>query len=121
MAEHKIGDAVFVFDINHRVYAERKPGARFSGGGPIYRKHFRPYVIVGEEGRSWLYAENTDARYTMKIGKLKARDVLLTVQHVEDRCWENSYRHRVLDAVAKCDVDALRAVAKLVGWKPPHD
>jgi len=45
----KVGDTVWVFDINRRVYDGNGLGAKI-----IYREHFRPVHIIGETSRSWI-------------------------------------------------------------------
>ena len=41
-----VGSTVWVFDVNRRVYRERKPGETYAGGGPIWREHWAPRKIV---------------------------------------------------------------------------
>lgn len=43
----KIGDTLWCFDTNRRVYTE-------PGGRAVYREHFVPSLIVGETKISWL-------------------------------------------------------------------
>ena len=104
----KIGDTVYQFDANHRVY---ESGASMSG--PIYSKHFRPYVIVGIEKRSWLIAL-PGANWTKKVSKGK----VVTAQQMEDQCWHEDHRMRVVRLVQRADVATLQAIARLVCYDP---
>lgn len=108
-----IGAAVYVFDENRRVYAKG------SIGGPIYREHFRPQFIVGEEKRSWLVSAHPDGKYPQKVGKVTAEKSLLTSAQVEDQCWLNSNRYRLARRVEMCaDVGTLKAIAATLGYNP---
>ena len=116
MTKPQIGDTVYIFDINHRIY-ERDENGR-SKGGPIYREHFRPYVIRGEEKRSWIVCA-PNSNFTRKIVKTAFK----TEAEVDDDCWQNDHRVHVANMVLYCrDTEKLRAVAKVMGYatkKPP--
>jgi hypothetical protein len=112
----KIGDVVYSFDLNHRVYA-KDPGSQFSSNGPIYREHFRQKYIVGEEGRSWLVSSTPDGKYPSKVSKSKA--IFLTAAQVDADCWVDAHRHKVCDVLRSCtDADMIKTVAALIGYKP---
>jgi hypothetical protein len=112
----QVGDVVYRFDRNHRVYAKAE-GARFASSGPIYREHFRPAYIVGEEGRSWLVSSTPDGSHPRKIGKAKA--AFLTAEQVDADCWVNGNRHHVCALLQRCtDADTIKAVAALLGYSP---
>jgi hypothetical protein len=114
----QIGDTVYLFDENRRVYARN--GAGRSSGGPIYREHFLPYLIVGEEKRSWILDKEGrvggGAPWPGKTSKTK----VMTEEEVEAACWRNDHRMAVSDAVRRCeDTEVLKQVAALVGYVPP--
>jgi hypothetical protein len=112
----QVGDVVYSFDPNRRVYP-KQDGSRFSGSGPIYREHFRPLHIVGEKGRSWLISSTPDGKYPSKVGKTKAS--FLTAEQVDADCWINSHRHNICNLLQNCsNADTLKAVATLLGYQP---
>ncbi len=109
----KVGDTIWVFDINHRVYEKPLEGRLWASGGPIYRSHFVEHKIEGETSRSWI------ARYGTKYSKKeRPHGVFITLEEVEDNCWLNGHRHKVASLVGNCqDAAIIRAIAELVGYK----
>ncbi|MBX9604649.1 MAG: hypothetical protein K2Y51_00390 [Gammaproteobacteria bacterium] len=118
--ELKIGDTVYFFDVNYRVYPPKKPGDMFYSGPPIYRKHWREREIVGETSRSWVVGP-----LTTKIPKKgpPPRGWLYSPEDVERNVWINDHRRNIVRAVEKIDARApggyelLRQMAELVGYK----
>lgn len=107
----KIGDTVYTFDVNRRVYARDEQGKPH--GGPIYREHWRPWLIVGEEKRSWIVAY-PDGTYPRKVSKTSFK----TETEVADACWLEVTRYRFSEAVRKCNnVDLLRRAAAVIGFE----
>lgn len=126
----KIGDSVWVFDPNRRVY--RRDAKGNSVGGPIYREHWREHFIVGETRVSWLVGFTRDLphdhRCVLRMPKADPtgvaekgfgrRRVLLSPAAVEDDAWVAENRCRISDAVNRCrDADTLRRIAEMVGYK----
>lgn len=111
----KISDTVFKFDVNRRVYRRTENGS--SSGGPIYREHFMPYVIVGEDRRSWIL-DVPDRKYgggpfPGKTSKAK----VLTAADVDAMCWRNDHSYRLRDMVGNCqDTAILKQIAALIGY-----
>lgn len=106
----KVGDEVFVFDHNRRVYAKR-PSGEF-GGGPIYREHFVKKTIIGETSRSWLLQH-----WPKKIPKSTLAGVY-TAEQVEDECWIDEHRCKIVRALERTrDAKILRQVAELIDYK----
>jgi hypothetical protein len=117
MSELGIGSRVWEFDTNHRVYPPKKPGQRYSGGPPIYEKHFIEYRIVGEEGRSWLLQRGEGWRPT-KVGKQQLGKKFFTDSQREGMIWAHEHRHAMIRMIERCDdVDVLKQIAGLVGYK----
>lgn len=48
----KVSDSIWQFDENSRTYVTGPNGHQI--GAPIYGKHFRQHIIVGETKQSWL-------------------------------------------------------------------
>ena len=127
MADLKIGDTVWLFDINCRVYPPKGNDGR-SYGAPIYREHWRPVPITGENRASWEIgrygsfpkkkpADKAFLATYMKNGYGGYR-VALSVQEVNDDVWKYAHGFRIADLVKNCDAATLRKVAELVGFKP---
>lgn len=110
----KVGDKVWVFDQNHRVYP-KKPNGSPLGGGPIYREHFREREITGETSRSWVLSSGLKVP---KTGGDVRGAVYMTRQAVEDAVFMNAHRWRIEEAVGRVlDATLLRQIAALVGYK----
>ena len=111
-SKFKIGDTAYEFDINRRVYRRNVSGQAY--GGPIYREHWRPVIITGESGKSWLLD-----RYPLKIGKAKAEAAWKTAAEVDDACWVDDHRHRIAASLHHCsDVEVLKEIARIIGYTP---
>ena len=104
----RIGDKLFIFDINKRVYP---PGPGFHP--PIYREHFVPVEVIGETSRSWVIG-----RYRQEDFKAPKRDPfsksLYTAEMVEDQCWKHDKIHQVISDLRQADGATVRAVAALI-------
>lgn len=108
----KVGDTCYIFDINHRVYARDENGRAHSG--PIYREHFKPYVIMEDVARSWMIAPADYPTWSRKVSKKS----VLSKHDVDERCWLNSDRHKIVRLVESCqDVEKLRAIAAIIGYE----
>lgn len=106
-----IGTRVWYFDHNRRVYGT-------DNSRPIFERHFQPWIIVGEEGRSWLL-ESEGGPYAAKgkVGKTSLLKKYCTDAERESRIWLNAHRGRLTDAVRRCsDLPTLREIARLVGY-----
>jgi hypothetical protein len=108
----KIGDTVWVFDPNRRVY---EPG---SHGPPIYREHFVAQKIIGETRISWLVgSENADISRNWTYTKYKKKDPygIYTAEEVEAKIWLNDHGYETSQRVMRCkDVAALKAIVALL-------
>jgi hypothetical protein len=117
MTRMKIGDTLYKFDVNRRVYPKPEPGRAFSSGGPIYREHFMPLKIVGENKVSWVLEWNVKAP---KKDADRIQKRILTAAEVDDDCWANDHRHRIRDLLQHCSVEHLREVARILGYRTPQ-
>lgn len=112
-----IGKTVWIFDQNRRVYKPAEPGRLWSSEGPIYREHWRPYVVDGETSRSWLL--NAGTRSEIKLPKKRPRDepgVCYSERELDFRCWEHEHRYKVIDHMRRATLGELIAVARLIGY-----
>lgn len=112
-----VGSTVWVFDINRRVYRERKPGEKYAVGAPIWREHWVPRKIVGETVRSWVLVQGG------RVPKKGADPHLFSFSEADiaRRAWVHDNRHLIERAVGRvCDYDTLRSVAALIGYETPN-
>ncbi len=112
-----IGQTWFVFDHNRRVY----PKTTVLCGSPIWREHFRPVTVVGENKVTWLTSDRN-----IKVDKktLEVRNfmnlhvgakVMCSAEEVAEAAWVHENRHRIIRALERVeDAALLRAVDHLL-------
>ena len=98
----KIGDTVWLFDGNRRIYANEGKN-KFSA--PIYREHFYPVKIEGETSRSWLIHGE---KYS------KTNPSFYTEQEKENDVWRNENKRSIVEAIESCTTDKLKEISKLL-------
>lgn len=101
----QIGDTVYVYNNNRRVYPAGQAGSR-----PIYRHHWEPLQITGINRVSYILENG------IKVNKKDpGPSVLLSSQALDDRVWRHANQYTIERAVTACDsADTLRAIAKLL-------
>jgi hypothetical protein len=104
----KVGDTVFEFDENRRVYRKGESGP------PIWREHWRPVVITGETSKSWLYGWCGK----QKIPKSGSGKFCFSVAELDEREWAHENRYRLARAVENADAATLRKIAAIVEREP---
>ena len=105
----KVGDTIWIFDINRRVYARDADGRATDGS--IWREHWRPMVIVVETSRSWL----TD--YGAKVAKrgTDPRNVAFSEAEIDRAGWVRDNAHRISERVMECrDFETLKAIEAIL-------
>lgn len=120
-----IGQTIWIYDGNHRVYEKREPGKPYAGGGPIYRMSWRPQKIVGENKVSWITERGVKVRKKAPDGR---HGVAMTKQELEDAIFAHDHKHKIVDRInygthGKGHVSpaTLREIAKLIGYEPPPE
>lgn len=113
-----VGDPIWYFDINNRVY--RKDAGHSHDSGPIYREHWVKRIIVGETSRSWLIGYDHGLRVLNKVPKKGPHPGwAFSIEEIEDDCWIHEHRYKMSRAVSCISSAAtLREVARVIGWKP---
>ena len=98
----KVGDTIWRFDANHRVY--KKEGGRSQG--PNYRDHWRPMVIASETSRSWI------TKWGEKCPKKGQRwGWALTEGEVDDDVYVHDNRWRIIRRIENIrDAETLRRI-----------
>jgi hypothetical protein len=106
----KVGDIVWFFDDNHRVYETDKNG--LSHGGPIWRKKWKPCKVLGETTRSFVL------EYGQKIPKKnKPNGLAYSEQELNEKFFvhENAYKIGCAVKTVK-DAEKLKLIAKIIGY-----
>ena len=101
-----IGSAIWIYDVNCRVYA--KDAAGRSHGGPLYRESWREEPIIGETKKSWLIGPGWKPRKIPKKGPHNY--VCFSLAELEGKCWENDNRHRLSEKVRGATLSQLRRI-----------
>jgi hypothetical protein len=112
----KVGDKVYTFDSNRRVY----PTDKTISSGPIYREHFVLQEILGETSQSWIVGYSgwtVDTRACTKHKKKAERPSLFTREQVEEQIYIHDNGHKIADLVYHVDYKTLKAIADLIGYK----
>lgn len=122
MAKRKfeVGQGVWFFDVNHRVYPEPPKGKVYCSSGPIYEKHYLERTIYGIEGRSYVIGPpNSPTGWsTRKYGFAKAERVFRTDEEKAADTYLNIHRYKIVRMVERCsDPLLLMKVAELVGYR----
>lgn len=113
----KIGDKVFYYDRDRRVYRE-------DSSRPVYQEKFRETEIVGETKTAWLTTGNRKFSKKPKQSKCPEQftahhDRLFTRQDVDDAVYVYDHRHRIAERIRDVeDAGFLQEIARLVGYKP---
>lgn len=110
----KIGDTLYYFDGNRRVYPRTKDGRQMHGS-PIYAEHYVPVKIVGETRVSWLLEYGWKASKRSVAGSVGP---VLTKEAMEDDVWCSVHRFKIRDLFDRAPAPTVRRVADILGYKP---
>lgn len=117
-----VGDTIYRFDGNRRVYPKREKGE--PSGGPIYAEHFEAHVIGSETKQSWLI---TDGYGIVKVNKKTMRQAgsngwggwqWFSAEGKEANIWLNVHRHKIRNLLDGASPHQLRQVADILGYAP---
>lgn len=107
----KVGDTIWWFDGNHRVYSR-------DSSRPVWRQHWRPRVIIGETDRSWLIEPSWRPRKVPKVNP--PAEWAFSEAEIDQQAWVEENAHRIAHLVGVCRrYDVLKEVAKVIGWREP--
>lgn len=116
IASLKIGDILYNFDGNRRVYRRNEAG--IASGGPIYQDHFEAVPIIGETKVSWILK-----RYDAKVNKKNLSSVcqfadrgFFTESAMIADIWLHEHRYKIAKEVERAGVDHLKEVARIIGY-----
>jgi hypothetical protein len=106
----KIGDYVWIFNQNYRVYKKDKNG--MSIGSPIWIEHWRKHEIIGETSRSWLI------RYSnVKIPKKGGTGIVFDELELDKLTYMHNHSRSISERVLVLDYEKLKLVAGIVGYE----
>lgn len=95
----KIGDKIWLFDANRRIY---KKGEQ----SPIFSEHFYKVTIDGETSRSWLIGRD----------KFSKKDPcgIYTDEQKEDKIWDHMNRYKIIDKIKNCSIAKLKQINSII-------
>jgi hypothetical protein len=106
-----IGQTVYVFDINRRVYRQQKG---LGSGGPIWREHYRPEIVESETSRSWV------TKYGTKVPK-KGRNpasIAISTEEIDALEWVHEHRYKIVRLLEQChEPEKIRAIAAILEFQ----
>lgn len=114
MDNFKIGDKLWVWDENRRVYDRSTSGF----GPPIWREHYRQLEIVDETSRSWVLSDRQKInKKGLSTGGLWPR-ICRTEREIDKAEWVEKHRHRIAAILirGKIDYETLRQIAEMLGY-----
>lgn len=132
----KVGDRVWVFDENRRVYPKDERG-HSTGHSPIWREHWIEHRIVGENRATFFLWSGKDhsfqtdrlsiyrrlSKADLKSGE-PLRGMIFDEKDLDRRAWVHENAYKLSDAVRRSlNFEALAQVARLVApdMAPPDD
>lgn len=116
MAKFSVGQRVWEFDENKRVYRKPEEGRIYSGN-PIYAEHFREHVVAEVLPRSYL-VRSAGHFATTKYSHEKAERKFRTDEQKDQQTWMNYHRVMIVEMVREnCDPAVLKRVAEAIGYQ----
>lgn len=118
MTNLKIGSPVWVFDGNRRKYTKPEGGGF---GTIIWRHHWEPLSIIGENKRSWVIGHGTFERFKLpKKGPFPKRSYCFSKDELDDACFVHENKYLLSNMVLACeDAKCLRTIASLLSEATP--
>lgn len=107
-----IGDLLYNFDGNRRVYLQKNCG-------PSYAHHFEAHEIFGETRQSWIVGP-----YRRRVNKKTLASALeyadrgyFTKTAMEEDIFVAQHAHRIAKAVERATSVQLREIAEIIGYE----
>ena len=112
MSKIKVGNSIWHFDVNRRVYAKDN---NYSGG-PIWLEHWVEYKITGETSRSWILSHGI--KLSKNDSSVGWKNYALDRAEIERRAYIEENSLEISRLVRDCtDYSALLQIASLVYYK----
>ena len=116
----EVGQRVWFFNENNRVYAKTPEERSVHGSGPIYEKHFVEKIVSGIEGRSYVMNyPGWEGKFSgHKVSFKLAERTHYTDAEKDDDVWVRHHRYGIVRRVERANHGTLKKIAELVGYKP---
>lgn len=95
----KVGDEVWMFDINRRVYENNK-------GSPIFNGHFYKAQISGETARSFIVSRKKYPKNNLSW--------MYTDEQKLDAIWADENRYKIREIICNVDIETLKKIAAIL-------
>jgi hypothetical protein len=126
VAELKVGDKVWAFDQNRRVYATKRDASYHPSGPPIWREHWVEQEVLGENRASFFIGFSGTVfdlkrlSHYRKLSKAdlkagKCRGFAFSEAEIDRLAWVEENRFKLIERIRQCDDhDTLTKVAELI-------
>lgn len=112
-----IGETLYTFDRNRRVYITNGEGQRVIDTDKMWRAH----TVTGETRDSWILGEPEGYKVNKKTMELRLREFYgmdrraYTAAEKEDKVWRDKHARQIIHLVERADITTLRKIAGLLG------
>lgn len=107
----KIGDTVYLFDSNRRIYGKDR-------SGPIWREHWYPAKVTGETSRSWIIGDHPWTQCKLPKKGKPSFAIAYSQEEIDRESWIQDNRYQISKLVDRCgDYEVLQKIAELLGYK----
>ena len=103
MSNLKVGDKVWLFDQNRRVYEKDS----IISSAPIFSEYFYQVTITGETSRSWLIGREKFSKKTL--------EGIYTNETKADKIWDEENRYKITEKVRYCSIIELKKINEILG------
>ena len=117
----QIGDKVWIFDSNHRIYKDADGNKTQS---PWYRGHFIERYVIGETKQSWIIGYSKGSvpdKRDIKVNKKTLTyyhksygmdgKLYISEERIDQLCWMNDNQYEIINMVRNCnDYQKLRLI-----------
>ncbi len=126
----QIGNRIWNFDINCRIYPPRNSRPNFGGPSPIYEKHFREFTIIGETKFCWLAVRDASWSHerATKVNKKSLQSANTGGANTDTQWFTDATKHVAVwlqanrlplaNAISNCkNIHILKQVAHLLEYQ----
>jgi hypothetical protein len=100
--------AVWVFNINCRVYRRDAEGKAY--GGPIWREHWMKREVVGQTRQSWITSTG------LKVPKSGGSGIAFSEEEIDRLAYVEGNRRQLAERVRRLsDYDTIKKIEELLG------
>lgn len=107
MEKLKIGQTIYYFDGNHRIYAKNK-------SRPIYKKYFIPMKIVGENKKEYIFDYGVINKRSGMLNLRGIKTEIFTEKEKQDNIYINDNAYRISEEIRCLNADKLKEIEKII-------